>query len=41
VRALALAALEDLDVGGELVGQDGLEAMAVVVGERGVQPRYA
>ena len=33
VRALALAALEDLDVGVGLVGQDGLEAMAVMVGE--------
>ena len=34
VRALALTALEDLDVAIWLIGQDGLEAMAVVVGTR-------
>ena len=33
-RALAMAQLEPLNVGVELVGQDGLEAAAVVVGER-------
>jgi hypothetical protein len=34
VRTLALATLEHLDVGVGLVGQDTLEAVAVVVGER-------
>jgi hypothetical protein len=37
--ALALAALENLDVRVRLVGQDGLEAMAVMIGERQLRAR--
>ncbi len=38
-RALALATLEDLDVRVGLVGERGLEAMAVVVDERQLRAR--